>query len=326
MEEAPGADTAEQSNALVTEFEDPDELAQVLRDADVRYLKLSSDRYAARITSVDFGAVQFQSVDESAHMPQGAIGRDRIALLYGLGPLSQDTRVNGATMDASRAIILGQGTPIYSRVGGRIQWAALTFNAAAVYQMLDEQALPRDGAFALHHLNHAAGSRLTRLSAEIDAIAMADPQRLTSSCVTRSLSETFFVLTARILEPGCLNARSVRALHGRIRLVAEAEAFMAAQLHLPLYSEDICAALDVSVRTLHDAFAAVHSMSLHRYLRLRRLNQVRSILRSGRTSQVKAAALTAGFWHLGRFAQAYRDLFGELPSQTLAHRRTPDPA
>jgi hypothetical protein len=33
---------------------------------------------------------------------------------------------------------------------------------------------------------------------------------------------------------------------------------------------------------------------------------------------VKSAALDHGFWHLGRFAHEYRNLFGERPSETLS--------
>jgi AraC-like DNA-binding protein len=31
---------------------------------------------------------------------------------------------------------------------------------------------------------------------------------------------------------------------------------------------------------------------------------------------IKAAAPENGFWHLGDFSRAYRELFGELPSRT----------
>jgi hypothetical protein len=36
---------------------------------------------------------------------------------------------------------------------------------------------------------------------------------------------------------------------------------------------------------------------------------------------VKIVALDLGFWHFDRFAIAYRELFGETPSETLARRR-----
>ena len=40
-----------------------------------------------------------------------------------------------------------------------------------------------------------------------------------------------------------------------------------------------------------------------------------------RAATVKEAAMSHGFWHLGRFAAHYRGLFGENPADTLARRR-----
>jgi transcriptional regulator GlxA family with amidase domain len=61
-------------------------------------------------------------------------------------------------------------------------------------------------------------------------------------------------------------------------------------------------------------------MSLHRYLRLKRLWLVRQQLVAGNQS-VKACALACGFWHFSDFSRAYRLHFGESPSQTLAKAR-----
>jgi AraC-like DNA-binding protein len=57
-----------------------------------------------------------------------------------------------------------------------------------------------------------------------------------------------------------------------------------------------------------------------RYLKLRRLNQVRARLRQGsaEVTSVKEVAFNAGFWDLGRFAGEYKALHGETPSKTLA--------
>ena len=94
--------------------------------------------------------------------------------------------------------------------------------------------------------------------------------------------------------------------------------------HAPVYVLDLCAATGVSERTLRDAFLKQCGMGPMRYLKLRRLHQVRRSLYGvapGATS-VKAAALENGFWDLGRFAVDYRAMFGESPSETL---RTPYP-
>jgi len=67
-------------------------------------------------------------------------------------------------------------------------------------------------------------------------------------------------------------------------------------------------------------------MSPHRYLKLRQLHLARHALVLGdpATATVTEIATAHGFWELGRFAVAYRALFGEQPSTTL--RRTPDGA
>ena len=89
-----------------------------------------------------------------------------------------------------------------------------------------------------------------------------------------------------------------------------------------VYSADMAAQLKVSVRTLHTAAVAIRGMSLHRYMRLRRLWSVRQQLMTGSAlDTVKTIALANGFWHLGEFSSLYRNLFGETPQQTLLAAR-----
>jgi transcriptional regulator GlxA family with amidase domain len=91
-----------------------------------------------------------------------------------------------------------------------------------------------------------------------------------------------------------------------------------------LYSDDLASALGVSVRTLQTAAHAVHGVSLHHYLRLKRLWSARiQLMVGGGGMSVKAAALGNGFWHLGEFSRGYRLAFGETPSETLARSRRP---
>ncbi|MGZ5877411.1 MAG: helix-turn-helix domain-containing protein [Bradyrhizobium sp.] len=77
--------------------------------------------------------------------------------------------------------------------------------------------------------------------------------------------------------------------------------------------------LPVSVRTMHTAMLKIRGMNLHRYLRLRRLWAVRGQPLAGdKALQIKACALSNGFWHLGEFAALYAAQFGEALSITLA--------
>jgi len=78
----------------------------------------------------------------------------------------------------------------------------------------------------------------------------------------------------------------------------------------------------VSERTLEHAFRKVMGMSPVAYLTRLRLHRVRKALRMAthRSTTVSAQALNWGFWHFGDFSRAYKDCFGELPSETLRQK------
>lgn len=80
--------------------------------------------------------------------------------------------------------------------------------------------------------------------------------------------------------------------------------------------------LQVSPRTLSYAFKAVTGASPHAFFLRERLNAARMALLQGSPERdlVTSIALELGFTELGRFAARYRELFGELPSATLARR------
>ena len=88
----------------------------------------------------------------------------------------------------------------------------------------------------------------------------------------------------------------------------------------PVHISELCLALNLSRRTLHRAFHDALGVGPAEYLRLRRLAQVHRMLTSGeadRKFNVTQAALEAGFSDLGRFANYYRRLYQEPPSQTF---------
>jgi AraC family ethanolamine operon transcriptional activator len=76
----------------------------------------------------------------------------------------------------------------------------------------------------------------------------------------------------------------------------------------------------VSVRTLRNIFLEYYGLSPHRFLVIHRLHQARKALRLESTESAKVTTIAAehGFWHFGRFAYEYRQLFGESPFETLS--------
>ncbi len=85
---------------------------------------------------------------------------------------------------------------------------------------------------------------------------------------------------------------------------------------------ELCRTTGTSARTIQYAFRDQYGVAPQAYHRARRLSAVHQSLRKHWASEktVTDVALDHGFWHLGRFSQAYKMRFGESPSETLARR------
>ena len=89
---------------------------------------------------------------------------------------------------------------------------------------------------------------------------------------------------------------------------------------------ELCKSIGASQRTLEIGFRELFGVPPKVYLTMLRLNFVRRDLRSAGPSHtsVTDVATQWGFFHFGRFAQAYQRFHGELPSVTL--KKTGQPA
>ena len=81
---------------------------------------------------------------------------------------------------------------------------------------------------------------------------------------------------------------------------------------------EMCRLAHVSERKLRQAFVHIYGVSPIRYFRLRALTRTRTqLLEPMRTATINEIALNMGFRHQGRFASYYRQVFRELPSETI---------
>jgi AraC-like DNA-binding protein len=118
-------------------------------------------------------------------------------------------------------------------------------------------------------------------------------------------------------------SRSDRTRQAHSLVVKIAEGHALSQTGDPLYVRDLCRVAAVSERTLQNAFKEILGLTPVTYLTRLRLHRVRQALLAAThgTTTVSTEALNWGFWHFGEFSRAYKDCFGELPSDTL--RREP---
>lgn len=103
---------------------------------------------------------------------------------------------------------------------------------------------------------------------------------------------------------------------GRLRPVVD---FIEMNADEPLSPTELSRAGNMSVRTLHASFQRSFGMSPMAYVRKVRLEHVHVELLSPHDPDLSVTEVATrwGFYHLGRFAQQYRDRYGEYPSETL---------
>ena len=138
------------------------------------------------------------------------------------------------------------------------------------------------------------------------------------------------LLKARVAEDALMRhllcAQSISLhehLSGRHRMLApkqvrRAREFMESRLQESLSLQEVADHAGVSTRSLSRAFQLQYGMSPLQWLRTLRLDRIRSDLRSASSgASVSEVAMRWGWSHLGRFAAAYRQRFGEAPHETL---------
>lgn len=104
---------------------------------------------------------------------------------------------------------------------------------------------------------------------------------------------------------------------GKIKTFSQARDFIHAHTESTILVSELCTSLGVSERSLRYAFELTSGLSPKKYINHCRLNRVRSDLKSGGFEKTIEVAHRYGYWHTGQFAADYLKLFGELPSKTL---------
>jgi transcriptional regulator GlxA family with amidase domain len=165
----------------------------------------------------------------------------------------------------------------------------------------------------------AALTKLLDLHATAGLLAENAPEIVASPEAARGLEQALIAAMADCLAATAEGSLQVsNSHHGRImrQFYAILKANSDRVMHLP----EMCKAVGVSNRTLTTCCHEALEMTPHRYLRLRQLNLARRalVLADPAKTTVTRVATEFGFWDLGRFAAAYRAVFGERPSATLS--------
>ena len=148
--------------------------------------------------------------------------------------------------------------------------------------------------------------------------ASFEPEHLAYPQVQKAMSSAIIGHLTEILCSATQAPMPTRSFKAHSYIVKDAVDYAMIHAADPITVADLCLHLNVSRRMLNYCFQDVLATNPVQYLRSLRLNGVRRDLRQSRVipGTIRDIACNWGFWHLPRFASEYRQLFGELPSET----------
>ncbi|WLB66049.1 helix-turn-helix domain-containing protein [Bradyrhizobium japonicum] len=301
-------------------FTDFEALQDIVQDKRSEVVQLGRGRMHGSTTHLSFGEQFGISTGWFTHAlrARGVLSDHRWCLgmlLAGQGPAVG----HGSSVKAGDVVTAAPGEDRYVKLPDRTSYVAAMIEPKELEAFLE----PHPGAFEeaeLHRLSVLAADPATaednvqRLVPLLNTLAEEGPLMSdgTADFFKRNILE---LLTAPFRDAS--RYQGGRPMSSE-ELVCEVDRYLYAVGNRPVHISELCQHFSVHRRMLHRAFIDVLGMPPITFARRKRLGDVHwALLTGGRGTTVKGVALEHGFIELGRFADAYRRMFGELPRQTL---------
>jgi AraC-like DNA-binding protein len=134
-------------------------------------------------------------------------------------------------------------------------------------------------------------------------------------CSDAQFEDQVVLLILHTLNPINKNDKSGPSL--RSAAVKRAVEYIHTHFARDLTVTELCTVTGVSERTLQYAFGQIYDLSPQNYLKNYRLERARNLLQNGDANRVADAARACGIHHQQRFAQYFKAMYGESPSEVL---------
>ena len=302
-------------------FSSPDDYRAAIGAASVDLFVTARGEFKGQLTWLNLGGLRVLRSRESltrigfiALSPSEAVVSfpvsGKSALIY-----------RGLGLNCGDLVFHALGERAHQRTVGEADWCFVSLapeRLAACSKALTGRSIrpPSDGSV----LVPAPSASKALLSPLSKACRLAETRRTQIANLNAARSLEQELLHALV---NCLATKNADRISGSRRrhtdIMIRFEEALTARSEPHLNLPEICTAIDVTERTLRLCCAEFLGVSPIRYYLLRRLNMARSALRRAdpETASVAKIARDYQFTELGRFAMAYRTMFGETPSSTL---------
>ncbi len=310
------------SRSRILHFDDPEAYAGSIHNIHARVTPSETGAYRARLVLVQLPKIHLAMSEENLarHFTLDATP-ERIFFRIKHADEVPNLR-NGNLVESGTVAIGRRGAKVDDRTHGKSAWRSLSItsmNLAFHAEKLRRRSLfSIFNKFDIFRPSPRAFQRLAALQQDVFRLAADTPHVLEHPIVARLLDEQLLdaLLDILVSEPADRESLAQRRHHAIMRKVMP---FIEANVARPLTLTELCEVGGCSAKLLEMVFVQAYGHTPNRHLRLRRLWGARRSLLVAQCANatVSQIACAWGFWELGRFASAYRHLFGESPSQTL---------
>lgn len=304
----------------ITRFTEFEAYAAAVAHADLRMMlpRLNEPRWEIATQSV--GSIDLQFGGEgSGIVAEGAVHPRGQTLFV---PIAGQQLANGQPLHNQSVLVLDPGAELTIASPEAHDWCSIHLPSDLFNHDTSVNADQRLSGTCSRvvDIGHAAMTRLRWLLTRLYQSLRVEPALTTSPAALKSVQSDLLAacqpIVARNAEPPPTMGRPS---FERREIIRRTTARMEKDLGEFLSMEDLTLAADVSERTLRNIFLEFYGLPPRRFLTVHRLHQVRTTLQAAdpECTRVTAVAAQFGFWHFGRFAREYRQVFGEVPSNTL---------
>ena len=294
-------------------FDDIDVQAAQLVGHDQSYQQLSAGQFRGRFTTAELGGDAWLFIEETnqALAQHCAVPAGMVSFMFLLGT-DQWVRLEQDDFGPDDLALFPASSHFFATCPADTIFCVITLEETRLARTLGltpDRTVP--GAYRLQsrHLKSTVAALRSLVGTFLSMVATSDNE-LDDALAQLHLKDALLSTLALAVATGGRTEQSLPA-----PIYGEARALITANLGTASVTR-VCAALDVSRRSLEEVFRRQLGIGPARFIKTLRLNQIRRELHAayGRDRPVADIAADWGMWHPSHFAVDYKALFGELPS------------
>lgn len=294
-------------------FNDFDEYAKFIRQADIEQSQLSQGSFKGKLNQLVHGPIIMSHHRMNQKILQRGAAMKGYTTFLIPGNMQQDFIWRKSNLKGNVIGILHEGMEHDCVTPDNFVGSPVSIENSYLFNLVHELGYGK----IMNHLYSNESVVINEFKAQRLHQLIMNCFRVENQNLTKQL-DGLLVLLIRSLHESIDNNTSPEKIGiGKIKTFSQARDFIHSHADNTILVSDLCTSLGVSERSLRYAFEFTSGLSPKKYINHYRLNKVRSNLKSGNFEKIIEVAHRYGYWHTGQFAADYLKLFGELPSKTL---------